>query len=97
MRRLEFAAMHINDELFELSKLPLPRRPHVSTAWRWASAGVRGVKLRTTRIGGRVYVSRADFDNFMAALNAPEGERPQSKTVAARAAAAAAALEKVGA
>lgn len=29
------------------------RRPHVSTLWRWAQRGVRGVKLVIVRVGGR--------------------------------------------
>lgn len=43
---------------------------NVGTIYRWGSPrGVRGHRLRLTRIGGRTYVFRADWEAFMAALN----------------------------
>lgn len=44
---------------------------HVSTVWRWYSAGVRGVRLRTHLVGGRRYCTLADLEKFLAMLNAP--------------------------
>lgn len=45
---------------------------NLATIYRWSSArGVRGQRLRLTRIGGRTYVRRQDLDAFLAALNGP--------------------------
>jgi hypothetical protein len=44
---------------------------HVATVYRWGSPrGVRGHRLRLTRIGGRTYVYHADWEAFENALNA---------------------------
>lgn len=48
-----------------------PNNPHAATCWRWAQVGVRGVRLRTTVVGGRRYTSQSDVDEFLAALNQP--------------------------
>lgn len=43
---------------------------NLATIYRWGSPrGVKGRRLRLTRIGGRTYVYHADWDAFMAALN----------------------------
>lgn len=43
---------------------------NLATIYRWGSPrGVRGHRLRLTRIGGRTYVFRADWEAFMDALN----------------------------
>lgn len=41
------------------------KRPHVSTLWRWASAG----KLETIRIGGQTYTSIAAIQRMLARDN----------------------------
>lgn len=55
---------------------------NISTIFRWASPrGVRGQRLRLTRIGGRTYVRRLDFESFLAAINrssTPGGPKEQS-------------------
>ncbi|MFN9576539.1 MAG: DUF1580 domain-containing protein [Gemmatimonadota bacterium] len=33
----------------------------VSSIYRWAQAGVQGVRLRTFRIGGRMMTTREEF------------------------------------
>ncbi len=30
--------------------------PHVNTLWRWATRGVRGIRLRTVMVGGCRYI-----------------------------------------
>ena len=75
--------IHEAEQLYDLGKLPLSRRPHVATAHRWASRGVKGVRLNTTKIGGRTYVSREQLDAFLAALNSPAGARPAPPSGAA--------------
>lgn len=51
----------------------LPRvngvRLHPTCVWRWARRGVRGVKLETARIGGRVVTSREALGRFLAAID----------------------------
>ena len=42
---------------------------NVATVWRWYFKGVRGVKLQTTVIGGRRYVTDEQWEAFVAALN----------------------------
>ncbi len=49
--------------LAQASRL-LPGRPHPSTLWRWRKKGVRGIKLKTVQIGGRVWVTRSAIADF---------------------------------
>lgn len=42
----------------------LPGQPHASTVFRWASRGVRGVRLETCLVGGRRYTSRQALQLF---------------------------------
>lgn len=60
--------------LAEVAK-QLPGRPHVSTLHRWTTKGVRGVKLETTRVGSRVYVTQEAIERFLAELNTSDDER----------------------
>ncbi len=52
---------------------------HYSTLWRWASRGVRGVKLEVLRIGGGAYVTREGIDRFIAALNTGANAAPAAR------------------
>lgn len=52
------------------AKLVNPARPpHPSTLHRWANAGVRGIRLQVTRLGGTRYTSAEAVQRFIAALN----------------------------
>jgi hypothetical protein len=42
---------------------------HKSTMWRWASRGVKGVRLETIKVGGKTYTTKAALDEFMHDLN----------------------------
>jgi hypothetical protein len=60
------------------------RKAHPSTFWRWASRGLRGVRLEIIRVGGVTYTSREALQRFADRLSsdAPEQssiskERPQ--------------------
>ena len=54
---------------------------NVATPYRWGSPrGVRGHRLRLTRIGGRTYVYHADWRAFEQALNTDQA--PESQDVA---------------
>ncbi len=47
----------------------IPGRPHLSTLHRWAEKGVRGIRLRTVRVGHRRFTTQDDIDQFLAKLN----------------------------
>ena len=55
--------------LAEAARL-LPKRPNPATLWRWRTRGVRGVRLKTSLIGGRRYVTRAALQQFIEAVTA---------------------------
>ena len=63
-----------------VNKLARAMNKDVSTLYRWGSPrGVRGHRLRLTRIGGRTYVYHADWEAFEKALNGdqePEALNP---------------------
>lgn len=84
-------------DLYPLTRLPLPIRPNVSTVHRWVKRGVRGVRLATVRIGGRIYVSRADLDAFHAAIAAGWSRAVAPTSPSDRAVAAGRELERLGA
>ena len=67
--------------LAEAAKI-LPRgrrgkKTHVSTLWRWASCGLRGVRLETIRKGGMIYTSREALRRFFARLSGHEVPSPE--------------------
>ncbi len=45
------------------------KRPHVSTIYRWATAGVAGVKLETIRVGGTLCTSFEALQRFFERLS----------------------------
>jgi len=59
------------EELVPLSQIAalIPGRPHKSSVWRWATVGVRGIRLATVVIAGRRYCSREAVDRFIAATD----------------------------
>jgi len=59
----------------------LPRRPHVSTLYRWHRRGVRGIKLQTWLVGGRRYTTPDALEKFVVATTAAaDGETPPTRT-----------------
>lgn len=48
----------------------LPGSPHSSTLNKWVTYGLRGVKLRATRVGGRILVSESALAEFQRAVDA---------------------------
>jgi hypothetical protein len=42
----------------------LPGRPSVTTLWRWRTRGIRGRKLESISIGGRVYTTVEALERF---------------------------------
>jgi hypothetical protein len=58
---------------------------NVATIYRWGSPrGVRGHRLRLTRIGGRTAVFRRDLECFLAALNSDSAPGPSNQADAAQ-------------
>ena len=60
----------------------IPRRrmgrpAHPSTLFRWADAGLRGIRLETIQVGGTKCTSRAALFRFFAALDS--GTRPTDR------------------
>lgn len=52
----------------------LPGHPHRSTLWRWAAEGIRGERLKFTKIGGRTFIAESEVQRFVGALSRrPEG------------------------
>ncbi len=45
---------------------------NVATVWRWATAGSRGVRLRTWRLGGSLCTTADAVREFVAALSAAD-------------------------
>ncbi len=76
----------------------VPRRPHVATIWRWATRGVRGIKLQTWMSGGTRVTTPQALEEFLLALNAgqPADDAETDADLARRAKEASAALEKLG-
>lgn len=50
----------------------LPTRPDISTLWRWARKGVKGVRLEYLRVGAKIVTSEAALRRFGAALAATD-------------------------
>lgn len=93
------------ETVFRLAEAPryLPRGKsgksvHISTVFRWAQRGVRGVKLETIRIGGALHTSTRALQRFAEDLTAKSGsgELMLGLSVKRRAARAEAKLEKAG-
>jgi Protein of unknown function (DUF1580) len=66
------------------------RKTHLSTLYRWATVGVRGVVLETLQCGGSRVTSREAMQRFFEALSQPRavggqsGPIPVPRTVAQR-------------
>lgn len=52
----------------------LPGRPHLNTVRRWMAEGISGVRLRSTRFGGKRLTTAAWCDEFIMAVQAANPE-----------------------
>jgi hypothetical protein len=89
-------AITLDEDLFSFPDAPesLPRRRggrkiHVSTWYRWATIGLRGVVLETIQVGGTRCSSRQALERFFERLSTKEGvlsdaESPRRVRSAAR-------------
>lgn len=57
----------------ELPRRRRGRKTHVSTLYRWATSGCRGVVLETLQIGGTRCTSREALQRFFERLSVPRG------------------------
>jgi hypothetical protein len=46
------------------------KKPHASTMTRWATRGVKGVRLQVTRVGAKLWTTPGSLAEFLDALNA---------------------------
>jgi hypothetical protein len=90
----------LNERRLNLSQLAREQNISVCTAWRWASRGVRGVRLETFHVGGKRFTTREAFARWVAATQAePDAPVPAARTSRQREAAITAAereLSKAG-
>ena len=49
------------------------KRPHVATLYRWASRGLRGIRLETLQVGGTMCTSVEALQRFFDQLGTPAG------------------------
>lgn len=54
----------------------VPGQPHIATIVRWATRGVKGVKLETIMVGGRRFTSVEAIARFIERLSEPR--RPEN-------------------
>ena len=50
----------------------IPGEPHLVTIRRWVASGVRGTRLKTVKVGNRVYTTRAAIPQFVKDSNRDE-------------------------
>ena len=55
----------------ELPRRRRGRKTHISTLYRWATAGCRGVRLETVQVGATRCTSREALQRFFERLSAP--------------------------
>ncbi|MEM6468257.1 MAG: DUF1580 domain-containing protein [Planctomycetota bacterium] len=64
----------LTEDLLSLAQATreIPTRPNVSTVWRWAKRGIRGVRLETVKVGGKQMTSVQALTRFLQATNRKE-------------------------
>lgn len=72
---------HSTEDILPLSKAAREkvlkhhgRPPHISTLYRWATRGIRGVRLETLLIGGARCTTRQAIYRFIERTNEVEGK-----------------------
>jgi hypothetical protein len=60
-----------DEQVLPVKKAPkyIPGNVSTHTAWRWATRGVRGIKLESMMVGGTRVTSREAIDRFLSKLN----------------------------
>ncbi|WP_044303122.1 DUF1580 domain-containing protein [Rhodopirellula sallentina] len=60
--------MHLlTEDLLGMTQVPpvLQKRVNVSTVWRWANRGIKGIKLETIKLGGKTLTSQQALTRFI--------------------------------
>ena len=58
-------------------------RPHASTMHRWTTKGVRGVRLKSVRVGAKHWTTPGDIAVFLDALNSARSVEPAPESPSA--------------
>lgn len=69
---LDLQAEHVvnlSDATRHLPKRPGGKKPHVATLYRWATRGLRGIRLETIRVGGTLCTSLEALQRFCERLS----------------------------
>lgn len=70
-------AEYVTDRL-TVNQIARRENVHCASVWRWMQHGVRGIRLHAIRVGGRRFVTEADWLEFAAKLNADLIDTPQT-------------------
>lgn len=57
------------------------RRPNVATIWRWATRGIKGVRLATIALGRRRFTTVGALEQFIAESSQPDAGRDRVAAV----------------
>lgn len=68
----------VSETLVSLAEAARLLGKHVATAYRWSTAGVRGVVLETIQVGGTRCTSREAVQRFCERLTAPRTWQPRA-------------------
>jgi len=71
----------LQEQRLSLTQLAHQEGVSPSTAWRWTTRGVKGVKLETYCAGGRRYTTQESFARFVERTTAvANGDQPKVRT-----------------
>lgn len=70
----------LTESRLTLSQLARSQGVNTATVWRWATKGVRGVKLESLTVGGRRVTSAEAFERFIAETNPEATATPPAPT-----------------
>lgn len=74
----------------------LPSSPSPTTMWRWCTRGVRGVRLRSVKVGRSRMTSEEALQEFISNLNPEATSEDSAQTRETRSSACTAALRRRG-
>jgi hypothetical protein len=72
----EFAMGFLDENKIPLSKLSRDAGVNISTVWRWAQRGVKGVVLETFAIGGRRWTTDEAYHRFVVGVTDATASKP---------------------
>jgi hypothetical protein len=80
---IDFGSEHLlslTDAAKQLPRRRAGRKPHISTLYRWALRGLKGVKLETVQVGGTTCTSVEALQRFFDSLC----RRPDDSSLASK-------------